>query len=87
MRKLRILGFALALFCLCLPGHSAAMGSGPHPNVPYGLLPTARPAPDAAPGVRGHAARWLVPIFCLTPFFLLVTAEIVNRMLKTPRKR
>jgi len=38
MRRLRVLiGIVVAL--ICCSSHALAMGSGPHPNVPYGIPP------------------------------------------------
>jgi hypothetical protein len=84
VRSVSLWGAVVVL--LCSPLHCAAMGSGPHPHVPFGIPPVVRHAPNAQPGVPWHAGHWAVFLFCVTPILLLVTAEFFTWVFKTPRK-
>jgi hypothetical protein len=67
------------------PGHASAMGSGPHPTVPFGI-PTH--AAHGAPGSETIPIEWVV-FYLITIVLLICTlrAFIATRRPKYPKPR
>jgi hypothetical protein len=60
----------IAAAWMSLAGHAPAMGSGPHPNLPYGL------PPPSMQNSMATASFWATPLFWLT-LYVAIAAFLV----------
>jgi len=78
---------AAAAALISLSGNCPAMGSGPHPNVPFGIPPpparvlsgvgTDQPVSTTSGLLALAINRWVLAIFVLLPSLLLISAKLL----------
>ncbi len=85
---MRTLLWAVILLGFALPLPIAAMGNGPHPNVPYGLPPVPAPAPvvavetppPSAPSVWDHPIYQIAAVIGTGELLLIALMLAIRRV-------